>query len=131
MSHVKTALAMGVAVIAVLAASAGSAQAAHKTPHSSLFELIEGLGEPFVLVEADVRFFVVVFCGDGPSSKPHKKADGDGEWHFDVSDGSWHLSTEERDDSLTSNTMAKPETNWSTQEVTKPQPKWTPHPSSP
>ena len=131
MSPTKTALAMGVAVIAVLAVSAGSAQAAHKHPHSSLFELIDGLGKPFVLVEADVRIPAIDLSGDDPGVKPPKKGDDSGEWHFDVSDGSWHFTTDARNDSLTSNQVTKPETNWSTQEVSKPQPKWTPHPSSP
>jgi hypothetical protein len=131
MSHFRTALAIGLAVIAALAASAGSAQAANKHPHSSLFELIDGLGKPFVLVEADVRISAVDLTGDGPPNKPSKKGDGNGEWEFEVSDGTWHFSSEERTDSLTSNTLAKPETIWTTQQVSQPTPKWTPHPASP
>ena len=131
MSHLRTALAIGLAVIAALAASAGSAQAANKHPHSSLFEFIDGLGKPFVLVEADVRISAVDLTGDDPANKPSKKGDGNGEWEFDVSDGTWHFSSEERTDSLTSNTLAKPETIWTTQQVSQPTPKWTPHPASP
>jgi len=126
--HLKTALAIGIAAVA---ASAGSAEAAHKHPPSSLFGLIDGLGKPFVMVEADVRIPAIDLSGDDPASKPSKKGDGNGEWVFEVSDGTWHFSTEERTDSLTSNTVVKPDTIWSTEEVSQPKPKWTPHPASP
>jgi hypothetical protein len=118
MSQLKTILAIS---IALLGATAGSAQAAGSHKHISLFDLFQDAEEQLQFLMSGVRIPNDIF-GD-PSKVPEKPSGND---------GTWQTSTDSRDETVTTNTENQPDKTWTPEEVSQPpQSPWTPHYATP